>query len=99
MSGVGERRNVPGDHATTLQSLPQIFCDRFVRDLVISDFFLHLELPSQHFLVGQSVKELAGHKQKPCTRTREVVQPERRVQQSMRYKDRQGWIRPSLATC
>lgn len=50
--------NEPGYNPATLESLPQVLCDGFVSDLVISQLFLHLQLPPKDFLVCQPDKAL-----------------------------------------
>jgi hypothetical protein len=46
---------VSGDDTTTLQSRPNVFFDRIIRD-IHTNSILHLHNPSQDFLIGESVK-------------------------------------------
>lgn len=47
--------DVPRDDLATLQGLPKELFDVFVRD-VGTDLFLHVHLPAEDFLIGQTVE-------------------------------------------
>lgn len=49
-------RDAPWDDLATLQSPPEILFDMFVRNIV-SDLFLHEELPAENFLVSEADTE------------------------------------------
>ena len=44
----------PRNNPSILEGFPEVILNGFVSNLVVSYPFLHLELPSQHFLVGQT---------------------------------------------
>ena len=88
----------PRNNASTFKGFPQVTLNRFVSDLVVPDLFLHLKLPSQYFLVGQTaggIPLVAGAGSLKW-RTHGVVQPRRTKQQSTRCRGQRASTRPDL---
>ena len=50
--------HVPRHDLSTLERLPEELLDDFWSNIVFADFFLHVELPAEDFLIGETAEGL-----------------------------------------